>query len=492
MLRNWQYAYPETRLLSEDVYGTRLIHSGVDHSAELDILQEAGVSNIGITFQALRGMLRKPDFDFEDVFRPFEIVVIDPCSKQMIADSTGETGVNSQILDFTSVIETFKRWITFAVSPYHAVSVLGIDYYLDYMDAVAERSLPILPVLALETMPLFEELFGRYDEIIVSRELLQDYSMNRKVFAKAREMNTKILALNLEDTHTISKASNPFYVVMNSAWKNGSKHGVTYLFENGRLEYYGNGHKHVRKQCKELLQSHGIDVPKVLAGVHFAVDHMNAVEWKLYGDKLAGQHHNSYWLSKIEKAKAEDQDVPGNPAETALRVVGDRSLAVIDERNPHIDPRLLVAAECDNCQMADRCPYYKPAARCAYKAFESVETVEDVTSMLGVALGMQSARVQQMAMEERLNGNVMDSRVSTELDRLFKNAKIWKDVSAPPVSKSGKSGGSTVNVNVNTSEGKVGMQGYFEGTEALPIEEGEDLSFLDVIEAEATEVADES
>jgi len=514
MLKRWNEEYGGSRLIQNETFGTRLIFTGVDHYSEIPLLNGVGADSIAIPYQMMRSKMNATeDFDFDSLVYKSDVVVLDSCSSVMLSSVTDDKGLNNQVLDFVEIFELFKEKITFGVAPVHAIKALGVDYYLDLLDAIIEKDLAIFPVINKDLLPHAKAILDKFPYAIVDRDIAIDFTDLNALFKLAKTRRCALISYGLDQLYQIEKF--PFYAVMTSAWKNGSKNGATYLFENGKLTHYSNKDKDIRKTKAKVLQGHGADIHAVLNNVHYAVDSMNATEWLLYGQTLAKKLNGVYWLTDIEIAQAQDMVLSNetqalvttnqDATERALRTVdANREITgFIEDRREgsvsFIDPRLIVSANCNDCHLADVCPKFLIDATCAYKSFAPVKGKEDLENLLGMALGVQNSRVQQMVMSERLRGNKPTQEVSKEIDRMFKNAKIYNEITkakpAPDV-------GGSMRIGVETTQD--GFKAFIEGDRGIvqqeprptiiqtePFQEPTYTEHLEQIITEATEAEDD-
>lgn len=84
--------------------------------------------------------------------------------------------------------------------------------------------------------------------------------------------------------------------------------------------------------------------------------------------------------------------------------------------------------QCDSCYLASRCPAFQEHVECAYKIPVELRTKEQLRAVLRSMLEMQTSRVLFARFAEELEGQGMDSNLSSEIDRLFKLVKEFKDI----------------------------------------------------------------
>jgi hypothetical protein len=84
--------------------------------------------------------------------------------------------------------------------------------------------------------------------------------------------------------------------------------------------------------------------------------------------------------------------------------------------------------KCDSCYLASRCPAFKEHSECAYEIPVEIKTKEQLRAVLRAMLEMQTSRVLFARFAEELEGQGMDTQLSSEMDRLFKLVKEFKDI----------------------------------------------------------------
>lgn len=99
---------------------------------------------------------------------------------------------------------------------------------------------------------------------------------------------------------------------------------------------------------------------------------------------------------------------------------------------PHVDTTIRYASNgmrnCDSCYLASRCHEYKAHADCAFKLPVELKTKEQMSAALQAMLEMQTSRILFARFAEELEGQGIDPTVSSEIDRLFRLTKEFKDI----------------------------------------------------------------
>lgn len=84
--------------------------------------------------------------------------------------------------------------------------------------------------------------------------------------------------------------------------------------------------------------------------------------------------------------------------------------------------------QCDTCHVAANCPAFQPQAECAYSLPIEIKTKAQLSAALAAIVEKQFDRVAFMMMQEELNGGYADPNTSSEIERLMKIIKDFKDI----------------------------------------------------------------
>lgn len=85
--------------------------------------------------------------------------------------------------------------------------------------------------------------------------------------------------------------------------------------------------------------------------------------------------------------------------------------------------------ECNNCYLASRCPQFAENATCAFSLPLEIKTKDQLQAALRALLEMQVGRVMFARFGEELEGQGLDSALSSEIDRVFNLVQKFRDIS---------------------------------------------------------------
>jgi len=84
---------------------------------------------------------------------------------------------------------------------------------------------------------------------------------------------------------------------------------------------------------------------------------------------------------------------------------------------------------CDNCYLASKCPAYKEHTECGFKLPVEIRTKDQLQASLRALLEMQVSRVMFARFAEEMEGQGLDTGLSSEIDRMFNLVNKFKDIS---------------------------------------------------------------
>lgn len=85
--------------------------------------------------------------------------------------------------------------------------------------------------------------------------------------------------------------------------------------------------------------------------------------------------------------------------------------------------------ECNNCYLASRCPQFQENATCAFSLPLEIRTKDQLQAALTALLEMQVGRVMFARFAEELEGQGLDSSLSSEIDRVFQLVEKFRNIS---------------------------------------------------------------
>ncbi len=473
MLKRFSNDFPLSRQVSRDAKGKRVVFGGIDQVSEIKILTEAGAEDICVGMNFIKG---KMGGTIENQFEGIDVCVLD--SQNFFLRSAGftEGGIKTWCSDLLDIFEALPEMFTYAIGPSIVYDMLGIDFFNAFFEEVADRYLPVFPLIYRSDQDLASACLYHSQFVFVSREVAMDRPFMNWLLGEARPRSIAIGAYMVDDPYVLER--DPYFTVIQSGWKAGSLYGSLFMFnpESGKMVKILNENRQALiKKYEKFFQSVNIETSKLLASISQYMDFSNAVMWNAYSQKLELDFRQSYWITDIEAMEARSEFVTKYAPEShpirltdpvaALQEIvrsDDRTITSFlkaddDENVTFLDARNLILTACNDCHVSSSCPLFKAGARCAFKTFAPVRDKQDLQNMLGAVLGMQNSRLQQAAMIERLQGGEMTEPVSKEFNALFKNSKIYNDITLSAPAKTAPAGAGTTTSVVGveiTSDGK--------------------------------------
>lgn len=84
--------------------------------------------------------------------------------------------------------------------------------------------------------------------------------------------------------------------------------------------------------------------------------------------------------------------------------------------------------QCDNCYLASKCPAFKEHTECAFKLPVEIRTKDQLQAALRAMIEMQVSRVMFARFAEEMEGQGLDSSLSSEMDRAFEMIEKFKSI----------------------------------------------------------------
>jgi hypothetical protein len=239
------------------------------------------------------------------------------------------------------------------------------------------------------------------------------------------------------------------------SWLSPMMHGETIVWDGSRLVRYNKKMKdQARPRYKNIIEKAGLDFDLILEDdaqevCRLAVWSYEQFESKV--NKVSSSDEDGLWVTHNES-----QDVEPNAESTPANVTHKGSqMRKIEPRLPEemgnlpvfgydlttnvdedgvITDSIQVSSQptslraCDTCFVSANCPAFKPQSMCAFKLPVSIQTKEQLKSLINAIIEMQGQRVAFMRFAEEMNGGYADPNVSQEIDRLFKLIKTTKEL----------------------------------------------------------------
>jgi len=216
----------------------------------------------------------------------------------------------------------------------------------------------------------------------------------------------------------------PFYSISQSYWQVGPIYGSTFLYkpDDKRLKSFDSQQKDkCRSQFLSAAKKQGIDGDAFLNDDDYAVTKWNISQWK----QLRRDPFLAYWRHK-------------NDSSTAIIRHKLKELARFGGSSPAMQMMRL----CDNCRLADQCPYMMEGATCTIVSQELLETPKNLQDAAINIASNQYKRIELGLWEENLEGLFLSDKVTNAqkdfLEMLEKIKALGADNSTIEVKATGK------------------------------------------------------
>ena len=310
-------------------------------------------------------------------------------------------------------------------------------------------------------------LCERYGRVVIS-----DKCINPTTIKRIRQLKQRWGCILVALTSKIDIIDSlPWDVAVVSSWTSVVRYGETQVWDGHGLRRYSAQKKEsARKRHRADIVRLGIDFDAVIEDDVSEVAKLAIRSWMSWDEKQHGayqpdgdedeqefdsKNHGAILTIPADSPTGANPDpdthllategvqrrhehekvlLPGMALERTLSMGSvegegaDQSLEV----DPHVDTTITYSSNsvrhCDSCYLASRCPQFKEHADCAYKLPVELKTKEQLHSALQAMLEMQTSRVLFARFAEELEGQGVDPTVSSEMDRLFRLTKEFKDI----------------------------------------------------------------
>ena len=421
-LYKWDRCIP----LDRRCFGPKILFAGCDSNEFRDGLYRIGVRHILISYYYSRGWLKKrtvPEIA-EDLGR-FDFVFLDSGAftfMQMINDGKEmKLDIKEYYAEYMTELARFGH--LFSGCAEVDVHDRFTQYEMEeYKDKLLDKNVPIVPVIQGQRVEVLKEMkwFEKFPYIALGSMMVgsDKHVMDINAIIKyGQECGNVFHAFGATAADTIIRGK--YYSSDSTTWVGGSRFGNTMIFQNGRIRYYDNKHKDVRKRFKQRFEESGLIWKDIEDDKRKEVDIMNALAWKQWGDSIRFNVQNSYWLSAEEKdlsisLKSKAFNTEGLiDRKTSLARAEARRLTRVDDAAQ--DDRVHEFLYCDTCFLTGRCPRYKAGEVCGYDINVRIETKLDIQKALQNVLEVEYGRVMTGVLFEKMQGGVIDKNLSGEM-----------------------------------------------------------------------------
>lgn len=307
----------------------------------------------------------------------------------------------------------------------------------------------------------------RHGRVAISDKALAKHPHNR-INSIATRWNTAMVGITSKPEHieNISWDS----VLVNS-WTSAIRYGETQVWTGHSLRRYPAQQKEsARKRHRNDIERLNVSYEQVMADEVDAVGALAIRSWKSYEERVFGGYDPSTTSQSTGDDEVENGDIiiashqtrtPQNVENVGTGIVipppekrheserillpvmgvetittmgsqtidsNGESIEIAPEQTNVIRYSGALLRQCDNCYLASKCPAFKEHTECAFKLPIEIRTKDQLQSALRAMIEMQVSRVMFARFAEELEGQGLDSNLSSEMDRAFEMVEKFKEI----------------------------------------------------------------
>jgi hypothetical protein len=256
------------------------------------------------------------------------------------------------------------------------------------------------------------------------------------------------------------------------SWSSALRYGETQVWDGHALHRYPAQQKEsARKRHRNDIQRLGVDYNAVLEDEVNAVAHLAIQSWRAWETKNFGGYDLMNVDDEEEFTLTDDNQiimisgdtdntvsvaprgtnivpqVPEKRHESEKRllpVMGVETVTSIGTQHTdnqgesiEIDPEQVNVLrynanplrQCNHCYLASRCPQFQENSECAFSLPIEIRTKDQLNAAMRALVEMQVGRVMFARFAEELEGQGIDTTLSTEMDRVFNMVERMKNIS---------------------------------------------------------------
>jgi hypothetical protein len=318
-----------------------------------------------------------------------------------------------------------------------------------------------------EDLERFTWLCQKYPTVAVSDKAITGKTVAR-IGQVSMRWGTKLIGMTSKPD-VIARV--PWDMVLVGSWSSALRYGETQVWDGHTL------HRYPAQQKESARKRHRADIIRL--GVNFDAvmdDEVNAVaflairSWQMWETKNFGGYDPMQDYDEVEFTNPDDGQniiISGDsqlPVSVAPRVSNivtqvpekrhgdDRTLLPVmgietitsmgtqhsDEHGEsiEIDPERVNVVrynadplrQCNHCYLASRCPKFQENTECAFSLPIEIRTKDQLNAALRALVEMQVGRVMFARFAEELEGQGIDTTLSTEMDRVFAMVEKMKNL----------------------------------------------------------------
>jgi hypothetical protein len=256
------------------------------------------------------------------------------------------------------------------------------------------------------------------------------------------------------------------------SWSSALRYGETQVWDGHALHRYPAQQKEsARKRHRSDIVRLGVDYEAVLNDEVNAVAHLAIQSWRAWETKNFGGYDLMNVDDEEEFTLTDDNQiimisgdtdstqsvaprvsnivpqVPEKRHESEKRllpVMGIETVTSVGTQHAdnqgesiEIDPEQINVLrynanplrQCNHCYLASRCPQFQENSECAFSLPIEIRTKDQLNSAMRALVEMQVGRVMFARFAEELEGQGIDTTLSTEMDRVFNMVERMKNIS---------------------------------------------------------------
>jgi hypothetical protein len=429
----------------------RLFFAGAENSEWRKFLAEEGVEDVSMSFVKLtdRVKLARP-WTIESHF-PGQHVLLDAGGysyNKKDAEVTEEDAMAMAVRYMAFVTENIND--VDLVTEFDA-NILGHDWLIamreDFYDDLGDRFVPIWRTAAGRED--LDSLASKYPRVGVLKAGL-DESLVPVLNSVVSQYGVALHGLGIADWEMIQAVK--WDSVSSGSWLKPSQFGETIIWTGHELKRYPANYKdQARKRHRSYIEQQGFDAAKIIADDRHEILRLSVWSWQQFmasidRDRVLRPFGVTRQPGTPDGTDAEPAsdgvDTPGTstgndrlPATRDLKmlpIVGITTITGTGEDGEETEEHLMQASSksllrCDNCEIRDMCPEFRPGHECAYEFPAYVSTKNQMRALQDFLIKLQTQRVLRMSMMEQLKGGYADQNLSAEADRLQRMIKAKQE-----------------------------------------------------------------
>lgn len=427
----------------------KIIYLGAEVPSNRTILEQAGVTNMGVSVWGLirRGLPKTKKYELANYFPDNVDIYVHPGLPQ------NKSFTDQEFEDFAADYENFIAENLDRITAFTEVDHPELSpKFIDQQRISAWSEVPEEKFWPVYTGGDLESLAIRYLNVGIPNSLVEEKKdLAAKTHRYAKQHGTQFHAMGIAKPDLMRLLTVETSSTL--SWLSPMMRGETIVWHGNKLVRYPKRMKdQARSRYKAVYEQAGLDFDKILADD--AVEISKLAIWSYQQLELWQDRYGA------DLVTMSDDNLPAENAETPPDDVARRGsdMRKVEPRNPqeivplpgfNVDISRVIDTDeagndvlkdvpvirsgtslrmCDSCFVASNCPAYKPASTCAFNLPVEVKTKDQLKALINALLEIQGQRVAFAKFTEDLNGGYPDPNVGQEMDRFFKMLKTIKEL----------------------------------------------------------------